>query len=62
MARSRLDNDLSPDQIQWISIGLTVFIIPAAFMMYRHYKSLQARYPEAVEVKAPGTSKTKKRS
>lgn len=61
MARSRLDNDLSPDQIQWISIGLTIFIIPAAYLMYRHYKSLQARYPDPVEVRAQGIE-AKKRS
>jgi hypothetical protein len=52
MARSRLDNDLSPDQIRWISIGLTILIIPAAYFMYRHYLSLKARYPDPPAVNA----------
>jgi hypothetical protein len=60
MARSRLDNDLSPEQIRWISIACTLVVIPAAYLMYRHYLSLKARYPDAAEqtqVKADGKVK-----
>jgi hypothetical protein len=61
MTRSRLDNDLSPEQIRWISIACTLVVIPAAYLMYRHYLSLKARYPDAAEetsqVKADGKVK-----
>jgi hypothetical protein len=62
MTRSRLDNDLSPDQIQWLTIGCFIVVIPAAYMMYRHYLSLKARYPDPVEVKAEGDGQGKKSS
>ena len=62
MARSRLDNDLSPEQIRWITIACTIVVIPAAYLMYRHYLSLKARYPEAAEetsqIKAEGNKKS----
>lgn len=56
MTRSRLENDLSADQLRWLSTGLFVLIIPAAYMMYRHYQSLKARYPPS---EAGGKSKIK---
>jgi len=59
MSRSRLDNDLTPAQINWITIGCTIVVIPAAYLMYRHYLSLKARYPDPVEVKAQGDGQKK---
>lgn len=47
MAGSRLENDLSESQLQWITLGLGLFLLPATFIMYRHYQSLKSRFPAA---------------
>lgn len=47
MAGSRLENDLSESQLQWITLGVGLLLVPATFVMYRHYQSLKARYPSA---------------
>ena len=48
MAGSRLENDLTDEQLRWMAIALGVFLIPATYIMYRPYKSLQGRYPVQV--------------
>lgn len=54
MARSRLENDLTDEQLRWLSIALAVFLIPTTYIMYRHYRSLKTRYPAqtSTQVKA----------
>ena len=42
----RLDDDiLSPEQVEWLSLGLFIALIPISIYMYLHYRSLRRRFP-----------------
>ena len=54
----RVELPLSEAQRQYISLGAFIFLFPVLWIMYRHYKSLQRRYPStsgAGGTAAPGT-------
>lgn len=51
---TRLEHDLTPEQLQYLTYGVAIAIIPMLYWMYRHIKSLQTRFPDAKVGVTPG--------
>ncbi|WWC90777.1 uncharacterized protein L201_005714 [Kwoniella dendrophila CBS 6074] len=50
---SRLQHNLSDNQLSLITIGSVLLIIVSIYIMYQHSKSLQRRYPSAASSTSP---------
>ncbi|OCF37886.1 hypothetical protein I317_03451 [Kwoniella heveanensis CBS 569] len=44
-SRARLENSLTPYQLQLISFALFVAIFPVTWCIYLHWRSMRRRYP-----------------
>lgn len=47
-SRSRLQHNLSDSTIEYICGALFLALIPIMYYMYRHFQSMQKRYPGGI--------------
>lgn len=47
-ARSRLQHELSDTTIEYLCGALFLALIPITYYMYRHFRSMQKRYPGGI--------------